>query len=100
MTLKIAQDFEYQEKDWWKWRVWIDGPEEELDEIDYVVYRLHSTFPDPVRTIRDRKSKFELSTAGWGVFTIYANVKFKAGNDLKLYHDLDLKYPDGTSTTA
>ncbi len=100
MTLKINQDFDYQGDDWWKWCVWIDGPEEELDEIDHVVYTLHPTFPNPVRMVKNRPSKFRLVAIGWGVFRIYASVANKNGKSLNLYHDLDLKYPDGTSTTA
>ena len=56
MSVNIAQDFEYQGDDWWKWWVWIDGPKEELDQIDHVVYTLHPTFPNPVRIVRDRSS--------------------------------------------
>jgi len=94
MTLKINQDYKYKGEDWWKWRIWVEGPDEELDKIDYVVYRLHSTFPNPVRTVGDRKSKFELATAGWGEFRIYAKVAFKTGDILNLDHDLVLKKPD------
>lgn len=100
MALKIKQDFEYKGKDWWKWSVWVDGPEQELDEIKYVEYTLHPTFSKPVRKIDDRSSKFRLETAGWGVFTIYAKVVHKDGGKTLLEHDLELLYPDGTPTTA
>ena len=100
MAIKIGQGFEYQGKDWWKWWIWIDGADHELDAIDHVVYTLHSTFPNPVRTVRDRSSKFRLDTAGWGGFRIYAKVVKKNGEDVRLTHDLVLKYPDGTETTA
>lgn len=113
MSLKIAQDSEFVDKgswlaegifkredsaDWWKWSVWIEGPEEELDQIDHVVYILHPTFPNPVRTCSDRASKFRLDAFGWGTFRIYAKVISKDGTELKLQHDLVLKYPDGTET--
>ncbi len=99
MSLTIKQDFEYRRKDWWKWWVWIDGPADELDRIDHVVYTLHSTFPNPVRTVRERKSNFRLETAGWGVFTIYATAVGKDGSETELNHYLRLEYPDGTPTT-
>jgi transcription initiation factor IIF auxiliary subunit len=95
MSFKIEQGFRYQGSHWWKWWLWIDGPEEGLDEIDHVVYILHKTFPDPVRTIDDRASKFRLETSGWGVFTVNVRLVFKTGEEERLKHDLVLRYPDG-----
>lgn len=100
MALHISQGFEYQQTDWWKWWIWIDGPAEELDQVDHVVYVLHPTFPNPVRTVRDRNSNFRLETAGWGVFHIYAKVIHQDGREIHLEHDLVLEYPDGTPTAA
>lgn len=100
MPLKIEQGFKYQGEDWWEWWIWIEGSRKELDEIDHVVYMLHPTFPNPVRTVRDRTSKFRLETAGWGVFRIHAKVIGKEGEESRLTHYLELKYPDGTATTA
>lgn len=100
MTLKIEQEFEYKDEDWWQWWVWVDGPEKELDQVDYVTYILHPTFPKPVRKITDRTTKFRLQTSGWGVFEIQAKVIHKDGKETLLKHDLVLKYPDGTATTA
>ena len=99
MALTIQQGFEYQGNDWWKWWVWIDGPPEELDAIDHVIYTLHRTFPQPVRKTDDRLSGFKLSTSGWGVFTIYATLVHKDGGETELSHDLRLEYGDGTPTT-
>lgn len=100
MSLTIAQDFNYRGEDWWEWSVWIDGPEQELDEVKSVEYTLHPSFSNPVRTIADRSSKFRLKTAGWGVFTIYAKAAHKNGGETLLEHDLELLYPDGTATMA
>jgi transcription initiation factor IIF auxiliary subunit len=99
MALKIKQDFTYRGDDWWKWWVWVDGPQEELNQIDHVTYTLHPTFPNPVRTVKDRNSNFRLETGGWGVFQLFAKAVKKDGEEIHLAHDLQLKYPDGTSTT-
>ena len=99
MALSIEQSFEYQKDDWWKWSVWIEGPSAELDAIKSVVYTLHHTFPNPVREMIDRGTKFKLSASGWGVFMIYATVTDKAKNETELSHYLRLEYPDGTPTT-
>jgi transcription initiation factor IIF auxiliary subunit len=100
MSLTIVQSSTYKGEDWWEWSVWLDGPDAELDQVKEVIYRLHPTFPSPVRTVRNRKSGFKLSTGGWGVFTIRATVLNKDGKTTCLIHELVLKYPDGTPTTA
>ena len=98
MAIRIAQDFKYQGDDWWKWWVWVEGNEEELGEIDYVVYKLHPTFPSPVRKIADRSTKFRLETAGWGTFQLYAKVVLKDTSVVNLEHYLELEYPDDEGT--
>lgn len=97
--MKIEQDFRYKGDDYWKWWVWIDGADEELDSIAFVTYILHHTFPKPIRKVTDRESKFRLETSGWGVFTIHAKVQMKDGEEEHLTHDLILRYDNGTPTT-
>jgi transcription initiation factor IIF auxiliary subunit len=94
MTLSIGQGFEYQGSDYWRWWVLLSGTESELDTVDHVVYTLHPTFPQPVRTVSDRSTSFRLETAGWGTFTIYAKVVGKDGRNEHLEHELELFYPD------
>jgi len=101
--LTIQQMQRYEGDDWWTWAVWVDGPDEALDRIDFVEWTLHPTFPNPVRRVRDRDSKFRLETGGWGTFPILARVRMKEGTaerELKLRHELELSYPDGTMTDA
>ena len=93
MTLKIEQGYEYQGTDWWKWWVWIDGQDAELDKISHVIYTLRPTFPEPVQTVGNRRTKFRLTTAGWGVFRLYAKVVHEDGKETHLEHDLELEYP-------
>jgi transcription initiation factor IIF auxiliary subunit len=100
MALEIKQGFEYRSNDWWEWWIWLDGPDSEIKQVEKVVYTLHHTFPNPVRTVTSQGDNFKLKTAGWGVFRIYATVCRKDGTTLKLYHDLVLQYPDGSPTTA
>jgi transcription initiation factor IIF auxiliary subunit len=91
MALKTEQGFKYRGEDYWDWWIWIDGSEEELDQIDHVTYILHPTFPKPVRVVMNRSTKFRLDTAGWGVFLIRATVKYKNGRETPLTHYLTLK---------
>jgi transcription initiation factor IIF auxiliary subunit len=100
MAIRIEQDYLYSGDHWWKWSVWIEGPDDELDAIKEVVYTLHESFVDPVRVVRDRATKFRLDTSGWGTFRIYARVVTTTGSSRKLHHDLVLAYPDGSPTAA
>lgn len=97
---EIQQWENYEGDDWWKWAVWIEGGDDALDQIDYVEWVLHPTFPDPIRKSRDRAKKFRLETGGWGVFLIHARLKMKNGETIPLRHHLSLHYHDGTETTA
>lgn len=98
--MQIRQFEEYAGRDWWKWAVWLDGSSNELNEVEYVEWRLHPTFPDPVRRATDRGTGFRLETGGWGVFPIHAAVHLKDGTTLKLKHHLQLHYPDGRKNLA
>jgi transcription initiation factor IIF auxiliary subunit len=90
----IQQWDKYEGEDWWKWAVWIEAPNKALDLVDFVEWILHPTFPNPVRRISDRTTKFRLETAGWGVFQITAHVQMKDGKQVKLDHFLRFHYPE------
>ena len=97
---KIQQWEKYEGEDWWEWAVWVEGRDDALDQIDFVEWTLHPTFPNPIRKIYDRASNFRLETGGWGVFQIVARVQMKDGKQTKLHHYLKLNYSDGTQDTA
>ena len=98
--LKIQQWEKYEGDDWWKWAVWVEGSDEALDQIDYVEWTLHPTFPNPIRKTHNRSEKFRIETGGWGVFTIGARVQTKDNSSIRLRHELCLHYPDGRETSA
>ena len=96
--MEIKQDSQYVDEDWWQWSVQLKDSRPELDKVKYVEYSLHPTFPQPVRRISNRDSNFKLETAGWGEFPIDAKVVYKDGSEIKLKHELELKYPSGERT--
>jgi transcription initiation factor IIF auxiliary subunit len=100
MALSIRQDEQYTGRDRWRWSVWLDGPPEELDDVDHVMYILDPTFNEPVREVDDRSTNFRIDARSWGIFTLHAKVFHKNGEESVLHHDLVLTYPDGTPTTA
>jgi YEATS family len=80
--------------------VWLEGSSSELDDVESVEWMLHPTFPNPVREVTNRKSRFRLKTSGWGQFKIQARVKRTKGSTLRLEHDLELEYPAGTRPSS
>ena len=93
MNLFVAQNQKYEGDNWWKWSLWIDGSTEDLDQVASVTYTLHPTFPEPIRTVTDRPSKFQLRCSGWGIFRIPVNVRLKNGETIELAHQLQFGVP-------
>ncbi|MBB4805804.1 hypothetical protein HNP38_001076 [Chryseobacterium defluvii] len=60
----------------------IQGNEKVLDEIEFVEYKLHYSYPNPIQRSFDRNSKFQLKELAWGEFNLIASVKIKNQNDL------------------
>ena len=94
MALSIAQGYEYVGNDHWKWWVWLQGTDAELDQVASVEYHLHPTFPKPVHRVTDRASNFRLDASGWGVFQLKAQIEMKDGAVVGLGHMLELAYPE------
>lgn len=90
MSLEIKQRAVEKDAGWWNWSVWIDGPRQELDQIEHVEYVLHPTYSPPVRSISSRRNKFRLRARGWGEFLISARLYMKNGKIDKLEHWLEL----------
>jgi hypothetical protein len=86
MTVKIAQEAKPQDKTYWQWSVWLEGTNDELDDVEEVIWKLHPTFVNPVQRVTSRKTKFKLSTSGWGEFQVVAEVRRKRGKNQKLRH--------------
>lgn len=97
MSLSMTQATSAKRPGWWEWTVSLSGSEQELDQVDSVQYTLHPTFPQPVREVSDRVSRFALSSAGWGEFMIYATANLKDGSEVPLRHWLCLVEPDSNS---
>ena len=77
----------------YEWRVFVDEPPSVLRTIAQVDYVLHPTFAEPFRTSRNRDNAFELTTAGWGEFTIVITVHYNNGTEAKTSYQLNLSKP-------
>jgi hypothetical protein len=98
MAIRIKQDSALSANGWWNWSVWLDGPKDELDRIDHVVYTLHPTFIDPVQTVKSRRTNFKLKASGWGEFEIHISVVGRDGKASKRTHWLRLE--EGAAPSA
>lgn len=97
MTISIAQDAEQIHNNSWKWAVWLDGPEAELDAVQEVIYTLHPTFSQPVQIVRNRSDNFRLTRTGWGEFQIGIQIDHKDGSISRIEHWLLLRRTQGTA---
>ncbi|HEY6139439.1 MAG TPA: pYEATS domain-containing protein [Thermoanaerobaculia bacterium] len=96
MALEIKQESKYKggkSSGWWEWSVWVDGSPAELSKVRSVTYRLHETFPQPIRVKKNRKEKFRLDSWGWGEFTIFVNIDTGEGKPITKRHYLTLEVP-------
>lgn len=80
MTLRLNQESARRQGRSWKWSIWLEGPDTELDLVKAVCYQLHHSFRDPTHTITDRATRFRLSKSGWGEFAVYATVSKHDGS--------------------
>jgi hypothetical protein len=100
VNLSIGQEHSYVGNDYWKWSAWIKGKAADLAKVDKVKWFLHPSFPKSVVVSRDRDSGFRLETAGWGTFTLRAEVHCIDGSTETLRQPLRLLYPDSEVTAA
>ena len=78
-------------ENYWNWSVWIDASKEVIEQINYVEYILHSSFPNRVRTRSSKRDHFKLSSKGWGEFTIFVRIYMHDSTEPSLYsHNLKL----------
>ena len=91
---KVIQHVDSRGPNWWGVRLCIDAKPKDLDKISEVVYILHPTFEDPVRTSTDRASGFSTDIEGWGTFTIQVQLHFADGTETSLLHTIVLEHAD------
>ncbi len=96
LRVRLKSEASRLKEDWWSWKVWVEGRDEVLDQIQSVKYSLHPTFPNPIRVVEDRQSKFELSDRSWVEFAITAQVTTKTGETVSVEHWIEFKQPGAT----
>jgi hypothetical protein len=82
---------EEEELDTYAWCVFVDATARELASIRQVEYTLHSSFPKPVRVIRDGAHCFPVMTQGWGEFTLRIRITTTDGGITRQSYGLKLE---------
>jgi hypothetical protein len=93
MTMDVEQTSEYLSDSRWRWAVWLDGSDEELDAVESVEWTLHPTFSPPVQVRDNRAARFRLEAIGWGEFEINARARLSDGTEQHHRHWLKLESP-------
>lgn len=76
------------------WTIFLVASEATLNQITYVEYTLHPTFPNPKRRVSQRQNRdypFALSSNGWGEFNIGVKVAFNNGKVVEFDYHLKLE---------
>lgn len=100
MSLKIKNKWNYVGDDSWDWEAYIDDEGSgELNNIKYVEYVLHPTFPNPIRKSDNLENNFMIKTNGWGTFNLKAFAYKDDGSKIKLEHVIKLEYEPKIGTS-
>lgn len=89
--IQLANTATYLGDGRYEWTVFVVAVNAALDNIKYVEYTLHPTFPDPKRVATNRDDNFALSANGWGEFLIRAKVILKNGDIIPIEYWLQFK---------
>merc|ERR1712137_1250479 len=70
--------------------------------VNEVEFKLHESFPDPIRTIRsaDSSGAYRVGESGYAGFIVHIKVKFMNGFTIDLKHDLFLYNSRDVSSTT
>lgn len=80
-------------QEFYKWKIFVDASNNELENIDSVEYELHPSIPNSYRPVANRNSKFALIFNSWGGFVVRMTVIFKNGTTETFLHHLNSDNP-------
>ena len=67
-------------------RLFIEG--KDLNEVSFVEYELHPTFPNPLRKATNSALGFAIDIWTWGEFEISVSIHFKNNETLEIIHSV------------
>lgn len=78
--------------------VWVEGDDQELDEIESVQYKLHPSFKKQVRESLARSNNFSITFWTYGMFNIEVTVVKTDGINETMNYYLEYELPDDDGT--
>jgi hypothetical protein len=88
MPIAVRMESEQRGRDWWSFRVWIDGEAAGLDYLREVTYILPGSFAPPVRRVSHRASNFEITGNTSGPFKFHVSTRDAGGTVFVSEHEL------------
>lgn len=85
-SLTLVNNSKFKGNKRWSWKVWLEGPDKEIENVKSVRYFLHPTFRNPIVLIEKKENNFRLSGSGWGEFNIRAEVNTLSNEIILLNH--------------
>lgn len=76
------RDAEFGNQEMYQIHVVLFGEKAALDRVEYVLYRLDPSYPNPTRASSDRKNAFELKELANGYSLIRADVKIRDQSEM------------------
>jgi len=80
-------------QDFFRWQIFVDASNDELENIDSVDYELHPSITNPYRPVADKTSKFALKFNSWGSFGVRMTVILKDGTKKQYRYQLNENKP-------
>ncbi len=82
-------------KEWFMWKVFIskDEPSDKLNKVRNVEYKLPEFFPDPIRLVDNRNTRFALNSTGREEFQIFITVYLEDNTKIPAKVRVDLNKP-------
>lgn len=89
--VRLSNSSEKVGYDSYDWKVFVVASNDILNNIEYVEYTLHPTFPNPIHRMENRDQNFSLTSRGWGEFNILAKIVFRDNRIIFLEYRLKLE---------
>ncbi len=86
--MKINQTSRRKNDRLWSWSISLSASNEELNQVDKVIYHLHPTFKKSEVVKTNRSRNFRLDASGWGTFVVRIEIFYSDGNTEELRHRL------------
>lgn len=95
--MRVINTYKKLRDDWYTWTVSIEGSQDELKNIDHVIYYLHPSFGSSQIVGTDPDNNFARTLEGWGEFLLKTIVILKNKEEKKAELWINLGDADTTA---